>query len=821
MGYKGLDELLEAGRRPRNRAYHRVPRDFGRRRVPYGVGSVGRVDGGTTLSEAREKTGRTIRRFIRSRGRGAQALLVKSAAGAGKTTAVANALRDDPCDARILVGTTRLARELVRENPHYRLIEGRNRQNCGRYDIVKELGDRGYPVERFACIVGGEPLCPLFEYCLYYAQFEQPGTWVAATEQLFNSHYLETGELIVLDDADLPRALVERHELDGATLAASAEQLQSLKASERDAVQTALRLVEHALIDAPEQSLLGAAAWDHLAAVAHRNGYDLPDVVERLPKPGVLPSPTADEAYLTVEAIERVPPAGVGKLLAALKAELAAFLAGEDFNSWLKITRDRITVATLRQHTRSRKGVVYAAELPMLILDATPVRSLVDHVTRSHTRLLDVEAPISLPENVRVVQYATQTNGYLQMADEHNVARLVAQIQRDRQSHPVARPEDEAVVCYKRTSAAIVGAGFAPDRVLTYGALRGTNALQDVTQLYVVGRPFPAPDDLVYLAQVIHHGEGAISEQLVLTPLAYGGQAVAVDVVDYEDPRVSELLHARREDELVQVIHRARLHTLATQSSIGGNEGRMGVRLVLLTSQPIPGLRVDELHLPEGDGMDLNDQRKREAAERIRRARQELVDEGSALTIRGISARAGSNRQTVRKVLDDALGNMVQTPKGGEPETQLPGSGAQGLGTPVHTLTDKTDKGVNHVPQADRIAAAQPAFVVVVRTEAFRRCPACNSRPARPEHLCFRCEPDAYRAGRMSAEEAATSVATWQAVREWAASNQAADDRCVCEGCRACGGHIGRPCGQAGLSSIGRTARRCTWCLEQTQEGVA
>jgi len=299
-----------------------------------------------------------------------------------------------------------------------------------------------------------------------------------------------------------------------------------------------------------------------------------------------------------------------------------------------------------------------------------------------------------------VVQYAGAPNGYRSLRDERGVERAIALLQEDRARAPVPRPEDEAVICYRQNVDDFLGAGFLPERVLPFGALRGTNALDDVLQLYVVGRPFPPSYDHIYLAQVIHHDASPICGQLCLRQRAYGGQKLAIEVVDYEDERVAELLRARREDELVQVIHRARLLTLLPQAALESTDRRARVRLVLMASHPVPGLRVDELILPDDDSTDLNAKRRNDAEERVLRAVAELQREGRPLTMRAISELAHADRRTVRKALDGGLGKVVvDTPIGGDPTTEATcgassGSGVRPLGKVVDTPIEDGEEAV-------------------------------------------------------------------------------------------------------------------------------
>jgi hypothetical protein len=146
-----------------------------------------------------------------------------------------------------------------------------------------------------------------------------------------------------------------------------------------------------------------------------------------------------------------------------------------------------------------------------------------------------------------------------------------------------------------------------------------------------------------------------------------------VDVVDFEDRRASALLRATRDDELVQVIHRARLYSVEMQGELLHN-GREAVRLVLHTGHPIPGLRVDELHVT-AVRRDVNDERAADAEERVRAAIQQLQNEGKVVSVNAISKTAGADKRTVTKV----------------------------MGKPVDTLRDLSNKGLHHLPQSPSV----------------------------------------------------------------------------------------------------------------------
>ncbi|MGB2695153.1 MAG: hypothetical protein WBD55_08195 [Dehalococcoidia bacterium] len=686
-GPKGLDDLFLAGGRPRIRRVHFPPPEIGQRRTPRQTLALGPVAQGTTIAEARLLTSRAVGQFVTNAARNAgKALLVRTPPGAGKTTAAGQAIQRARMPARVLVGTTRLAREVAAEFG-YAPIAGRHEDNCERIDVVRSLGEAGHDVERLACGTREKPRCPARDACAYWRQFESVGARVGAAEQLFNLHFLRGGKLLVIDDADLLRSLIARHRLDREVLARSLEQLRGKR---RLPARRLLTIVEHAVTDAPRRedgkpgpALFGSAVWDHLTKTARRYDQNIAELIEALPESGTLPKPgerKAKGSVLEVEDIAATPPATILSLFEALREELPAFERSEPFNSRIRLDAAGVEVLELKRHVTNHEGETPAAEMAMLVLEATPVDALVDHLTSLHERLPDVAADVRLPESVTVVQYATSTNGHVVLRDEQRMNAVLVEVAAERERFPVAGSNREAAVCFRDQRDRLLELGFAESQVLTFGGSRGLNAVADVERLHVVGRPMPPGDDLVFLAQALHHGEEPISGTLLLAPRGFGDQRYEVDVVDFADPRVSALLRATRDDEITQVIHRARLLMVEEQQPMldGTSARRSHVRLVLHTNHALPGLRVDELRM-ESKRRDVNEERHQDAELRISLAVEELRRRGERLTVTGVAKAAGANKATVTKV----------------------------LGTPVHTpKRDLLNKGMNHVPQTGTNASS-------------------------------------------------------------------------------------------------------------------
>ncbi len=718
-GPKGLDDLALAGGRPRRRRFTVVPASIGTRRTPRGIPVAGEIDRGVSIASARSITAKAVDGFIRhaDRHRG-DALLIEGAPGTGKTTAAARALQAAQTRGRILVGTNTLAAQVADEFG-FAHIRGRNDENCERIDVVHALGADGHDIEELACGTERKPRCPARDRCTYWQQFDQIGTRVAAAEQLFNPRFLVGGNVVIADDAELLRSNIERHLITVQTLQRGYAALARRRRRPVRRVVSAVgrALVELQVSDDAHRPLLGARAWDHLVPSACRFQIDLVEAITSLPKAGTLPPPGKSESdVLTVEAVEAAVPATIQALLDVLRDELPLFLSGDDFNSRLRIDQDGLHILRLRQPATDRHQRLIIAELPLLVMEATPIPSLVDRLTAQHTRLPDVTVTVALPENVTVVQHAGSSNSRTVLRNPDRLKDVLTEVTGERERFPVRGASQEAAICFKSMRAAVEAVGIAPEQVLTFGSVRGLNAVSNVDRLHVIGRPMAPMSDVLHLAQVIHHGEIPINPQIVVEARRFGGQRYEVDVVDFEDPRAAALLKATRDDEMVQVIHRARLYSVDSQGSLF-REGRQSVRLVLHTGHPIPGLRVDELHVT-AVRRDVNNERATDAEQRVQAAIQQLQNEGKDVSVNAIAKAAGADKRTVTKV----------------------------MGKPVDTLIDLSSKGIHHLP---RSLSSQPE--VAEGVGACSCAGGCGTALPKGHNKCTEC--------------AAAAVAEWRRSR--------------------------------------------------------
>lgn len=661
---KGLDDLLLAGGRPRRRGCHRTqPVGFTQRRRPRPA-PVDAVEPGMSPRQGRELVAERIEQFVRTASPG-EAQLIQASPGLGKSYALGRALRAFARTALVLFGTKKVAYEWAAQFG-FTVLEGRNRRNCERMDVVEALTDGGYDVERYACGTAGEPHCPFRGNCVYYQQFDPGGTIVAVTEQLWNRHALTGRDLIVLDDADLMRALVARGR-------ASTEQLgQALRYLSGPRYVTVSKLVFALLLASASHAsdrrpLLGARAWDAISQAASTLGFDLLGALKQLEdeerfydrdrqprKSPRWPAPRRKGGEpLQAQDVGRLPSKVIRTIIDVLLEEARAFGRGSDLNSYLRIARDGIDVQRLKPALSSDSGTPEVTNAAMLVLDATPIAPLTNWVLQDHRARPPVDCGVDLPALVDVVQYATAANSRQDIMSGRR--SYVTEIDEERRREPL-EPGQEGLAGYKLLSPGALG--FPDDRFASYGAARGGNQLSDVLRLFAVGRPMQPTDELVYLAQVIHHDGPVVSGELILAPRRYVGQPWEIDVLDFADPRAAELMLATRDHELLQAIHRARPNTLGLDG-----DGRPALRLALHTSHPVVGLRIDKLHLPRDNGPDGNTSRSAEAYARIAAAITSLEAEGKEPSIREIAMAAKASRNTVSDYI--ASHGATNNPPGG------------------------------------------------------------------------------------------------------------------------------------------------------------
>jgi len=133
-----------------------------------------------------------------------------------------------------------------------------------------------------------------------------------------------------------------------------------------------------------------------------------------------------------------------------------------------------------------------------------------------------------------------------------------------------------------------------PKKPLYYFSLRGSNELEHVKILVLLGCPIPAPHDFMEEANAFFHGGlttlkgkwGKVEDRLkmrngVVVPVKTGGYV--------EDERLQKYFRQKCQAELYQAVHRIRpyLYQMPYQSSPLSSEGVNGIKDPLPASNPL------------------------------------------------------------------------------------------------------------------------------------------------------------------------------------------------------------------------------------------
>jgi hypothetical protein len=210
------------------------------------------------------------------------------------------------------------------------------------------------------------------------------------------------------------------------------------------------------------------AGWDVIARAAGGAEKLVALVREAPDEADILPAPPKGQA-LSVEDVEAAPPAVLALLLRLLKEEVGAFERGREFNSGLSIHPGGLELRALRPMlTDEQTGQPLLKSKAVLVLDATPIGPLVDHLARGLVREPDFAPEVVLPPNVFVTQVADRFGGKSALnrttASGRRPGRdaLLASLTVQRERYPGDR---EAVICPKDIRDDVIAAGIAAERV--------------------------------------------------------------------------------------------------------------------------------------------------------------------------------------------------------------------------------------------------------------------------------------------------------------------------------------------------------------------
>ncbi len=408
---KGIDDLLTNGG-----SYLLVDRYVAplvRPRVPRRCAEPGEVDDGPPLDEVRQRTAEWIARRFESRTYADTVVLIAPPPGTAKTGSGLRALEAATAPATFGVARHTQATELVERadlehcrcgrprgtcSEHSLVLhhdEGRNEDNCLRFEVVLAARDNGYGAHVGTAICGNQdtPICGHYWECLYQKQWRRMGSHVAPIEAVILRPTSTVGtDTVVLDDLETGR-LISTTRVSAKTLARAR---QSPGSSE---ILALLDLLESALKNATAEGTYNASAYQLLEHVARVGGTTLEAVLARTPPSlGLLPTPEAD-------AYRSALPGQLFDLIAILHEEQAWLRQGTSFTSGIRVTAAGIDASRLLAPVAKANGTTALIGRSVLVLSSTPDPILRQWMTRLGPEVTREYSPkVPLSPVVRIVQ---------------------------------------------------------------------------------------------------------------------------------------------------------------------------------------------------------------------------------------------------------------------------------------------------------------------------------------------------------------------------------------------------------------------------------
>ena len=484
-------------------------------------------------------------------------LVLRATPGLGKTTEIIEVIKNSERKVILAEPTKDMARTVFEQfSDDTALLKGRDSTCCMRYSQVQAIAAKGYMPGKVIC-----PGCPyspekLFTNCCEYFRqfFSITRVKVTTYEQALELHFAGKldADLLVLDE-DPSRALFQKVEI-------TANQLH-FPSSAKYPLPTFGRLIRDTLHEAEEKAAGQTLALrcrdivELLLSVAKKRRIKLTKHLRLVSSciENVFDQPARLES-LTSEEIEALPHAYVGFLAKEMLSEIefAQKASGDIWNSRLTLV-----VSGGRARFLLRDVRLIPVRTPIVVLDAYANKDYYSKLLGRDVRLLMFDAQSHC--EVMTIPLNTSKNAFLKRK-ENLVDDLAAVVYR----YPNRKilvytylflKEDVEKMFLPRSgiSANAESARRDPQSgtfvsVEHFWSGRGKDCWRDYDVVIIFGTPEPNPNELFDDARALYADDSS--------PISLAQSES--DPRKYADSRLQLLREMRREDEIMQDVHRIR-----------------------------------------------------------------------------------------------------------------------------------------------------------------------------------------------------------------------------------------------------------------------
>lgn len=478
------------------------------------------------------------------------------------------------------------------------------------------------------------------ELPFYWGQFQQP-----AKVRVFPAQHFLTPTLwrspaaVVLDDCDLKSLMLETFSLTQSYLGFALHWAERHLSHSYAKAQPLLHLLYEVLRTAPAGQ---AFHWDGVELMtlleekAREHGFPFE---QALAEAAQAQEPDPFEENTLLDGPKTVPVRFLEPLLEILQHEWTEYKKENPYNRRLRLERSAPGQEAGFRLTLRRDLPLAALAQSLLILSDASLTLEEARRLFPERRWLEIKPNLKIPAAAQIVQFTDYNYGKIHLATAQERLKALQRIEELVAQH---RGQKIGLISHQSFSSA-VRQQFPQIQVGHYYGQRGSNEFADCDVLICFGTPNPNPQELERQAEALYWDQSVINPQTLLEPRVFaqsGEQVLQTRVRAYRDPRLHEMHRAKREEELLQAIFRARPLSLDPQYRKDqqltldfGEDGlrrqpRQAVLIYVFSSLPLPGLTVQARSLakpilsPENSNVIVLEQ----AAHRLWRQQQRLTD---------------------------------------------------------------------------------------------------------------------------------------------------------------------------------------------------